>query len=78
MTHSATREAASSALSSIGAPAKAAGDTVAALGSVIDTATERGRKARRQAGKRARAEIEHQRRVLHKQAKDAKKKSRRA
>jgi len=79
MTDSATRGATSSAVTSIGAPVRAAGDTAAmALGSVIDTATERGRKARKRAGKRARDEIGHQRRLIHKQAKDAKKKSRKA
>lgn len=79
MTDTATHDATSRAMTSIAAPVRAAGDTAAAaLGSVIDAAADRGRKARRRAAKRARAEIGHQQRVVRKQAKDAKKKSHKA
>ena len=74
-----TADAASSAAASIAAPAKAAGDTVAeALGSLIDTAAKRGRKARKQAQKRARDEFGNQRRHVVKAAKKTKKQSRKA
>lgn len=79
MFDTAVTDSPTSAAATIGAPVKAAGDTVVeALSGLVGTAAKRGRKARKQATNRAQHEVTQQRRKVRKAVAKANKQSRKA